>query len=167
MADITVADHAVDQRIKNLADASSKVVLRSHASPVEDIRAERGRSSFSSRELAEYLHGGPENLKRRYSWVTQLNTAWLTVQKKQELALSCQMLLRRAEIIGLLQSQPWGSKKRRHHLTRKEEYVDALRGVLGIWWAHRQPLLTALSNVRILTSAGATHEPLLILHAGT
>ena len=61
----TVAEHNVDERTRNLADASSKVVLRSHASPVEDIRAERESASFRSQELAEYLNEGPDKLKRR------------------------------------------------------------------------------------------------------
>ena len=65
MAHKTVADNKVDQRTKALADASSEVVLRSHASPVEDIRAERESSSFPARELAGYLNDGPDKLKRR------------------------------------------------------------------------------------------------------
>ena len=66
-----MAHHNDDTRTRQLADASSKVVLRSHASPVEDIRSERDSASFRSQELAEYLNEGPDKLKRRYLLVPE------------------------------------------------------------------------------------------------
>ena len=54
-----------DERAKQLAQASSKVVLRSHVNPVDDMAAERARASFDSQQLAEYFNEGPDKLKRR------------------------------------------------------------------------------------------------------
>lgn len=41
---------------------------------------------------------------------------------------------RRAQFVAMLEKTDWGSKSRRHFLSREEEYTEALRAALGIWW---------------------------------
>ena len=55
----------VDERTRELADASSKPILALHVKPTDDIEAERGRASFDSEEVAVLLHGGREKLQRK------------------------------------------------------------------------------------------------------
>ena len=55
----------VDERARALAQESSKFVLRSSCSPVEDMAAERARASFNPQELANELNEGADKLKRR------------------------------------------------------------------------------------------------------
>ena len=38
-----------------------------------------------------------------------------------------------AQFVAMLQKSDWGSKSRRHFLTREEEYTEGLRAALGIW----------------------------------
>lgn len=54
----------VDERTKKLVSQSSAVILGTHVDPKDDIIAERKRASFNSVELANYLHGGSDKLKR-------------------------------------------------------------------------------------------------------
>lgn len=58
------AQREVDERTRELAAASSRVVLSTHVEPSEDMKAERARSALDSRQLAEYLNGGKEKLQR-------------------------------------------------------------------------------------------------------
>ena len=68
----------VDERTRQLAATSSRVVLATHVEPTEDMRAERARSSLDSRQLAEYLNGGKEKLQRMCAYTC--SPAWLAAQ---------------------------------------------------------------------------------------
>lgn len=54
----------VDERTRQLVSQSSAVILATHVEPKDDIIAERKRASFNSSELASFLHGGSDKLKR-------------------------------------------------------------------------------------------------------
>ena len=54
----------VDDRTKALVQQSSDVVLSTHVEPREDMLMERKRSSFDTKQLAEYFNGGKEKLQR-------------------------------------------------------------------------------------------------------
>jgi hypothetical protein len=54
----------VDPRTRQLVEQSSAVILATHVEPKDDMLAERSRASFNSQELAEYLNGGKDKLKR-------------------------------------------------------------------------------------------------------
>jgi hypothetical protein len=43
-------------------------------------------------------------------------------------------LERRAELVKLLEAQPWGDKSHRYFLTREQEYVGGLEAAVGIWY---------------------------------
>ena len=42
-------------------------------------------------------------------------------------------LMCRQELIAFLRTKPWADKSRRYHWSRKEEYVNGLKGILGVW----------------------------------
>ncbi|KAK9833196.1 hypothetical protein WJX74_009804 [Apatococcus lobatus] len=90
-------------RVKMLVKASSRLVLAEHVEPQDDMRAERARASFASRNVAEALNGGKEVLEKRSRMVAQL------------------------------EKLPWGQKSQRAFLSREQEYVQALRAAMGIW----------------------------------
>lgn len=54
------------QRIKDIVEASSKVILANHIEPVDDICKEREQSSVEVNSLSRYLYGGQELLDRQY-----------------------------------------------------------------------------------------------------
>lgn len=54
-----------DERMRKLADESSKPILALNVEPSEDIQAERARASFDSEELAIELNGGKANLEKK------------------------------------------------------------------------------------------------------
>ena len=56
----------VDDRIRQLVEASSQIVLSTHIEPTQDILQERKRVSIDIQGLAEYLNGGAEVLQKRY-----------------------------------------------------------------------------------------------------
>ena len=58
----------VDDRTKQLVEASSRVILSTHLEPSDDIKKERQRASFDARGLAQHLNGGPEAMQRK--WVS-------------------------------------------------------------------------------------------------
>lgn len=47
-----------DQRQRELSNASSTAVLRTHTEPTEDMQNERARATFLSDELAEEMNEG-------------------------------------------------------------------------------------------------------------
>lgn len=51
---------------------------------------------------------------------------------------TCDTLLRRRELVRLLQSKPWGDKSLRYHLSREEEYRNGLQATIGIWYGSFQ-----------------------------
>ena len=55
----------VDDRLRKLADASSKPILAVHVEPTLDMDAERARASFDSEELAIELNGSRALLEKK------------------------------------------------------------------------------------------------------
>ena len=137
-----------DERARQLAAASSRVVLRSSQSPMEDMRAERARASFDSQELANHLNEGADKLRRRWGARAPPRAP------QQALAQSASPPRRprtcRKELIQFLHSQPWADKGSRYHWTRKEEYVNGLKGILGVWCAR-----AAAGRMIVLVRQGA------------
>ncbi|GAX78870.1 hypothetical protein CEUSTIGMA_g6309.t1 [Chlamydomonas eustigma] len=99
-------------RAEQLQKLSTSIVLKSAVAPTDDISAERRRATFNVEELAHILSGGSDKLERR-------------LRLAKEMALTS-----------------WGDKSRRHFLTREEEYVEALKGALGIWEKMRKEKLS-------------------------
>lgn len=58
------------------------------------------------------------------------------------LAGGADVLRRRAELVELLASQPWGDKSQRYFLNRDGEYVGGLQGAVGIWRLMREHKLS-------------------------
>jgi hypothetical protein len=59
--------HTADSSTKVLIEGPCRDVLKGARDPVEDAAAERRKATFSSEELAVFLHDGEDNLKRRYA----------------------------------------------------------------------------------------------------
>ena len=60
---------ASDERLRQLVDASSRVVLGdTHVEPTEDMVAERRRASIDSEALAVFMNGGAAKLQRKCVW---------------------------------------------------------------------------------------------------
>eukprot|EP00887_Chlorella_sp_A99_P006224 scaffold3.g6224.t1 len=95
--------HLASPETRELADNAAAPIVAANVPPTEDAKMERAKASFPSQELAEYLAGGADKLKRR------------------------------TELEQLLASQPWGDKSQRYFLTREQEYVGGLQGAVGIW----------------------------------
>ena len=55
----------VEQRIKEIVEASSNVILANHIEPTDDIIRERAASSIDGDMLSKYLYGGQEALDRQ------------------------------------------------------------------------------------------------------
>mmetsp|Transcript_25494 Transcript_25494/g.55452 ORF Transcript_25494/g.55452 Transcript_25494/m.55452 type:complete len:695 (+) Transcript_25494:125-2209(+) len=100
-----------DARTKQLQEASSRLVLASHVEPTDDIKAERQRATFDVKELSYALNGGKEILEKRSRYAKELSQT------------------------------SWGDKSRRYFLSHEEEYVEALKGALGIWEKMRREKL--------------------------
>jgi hypothetical protein len=60
-----MSSHTVDARSRELVEGPSRVVLTGATNPMDDAATERRRATFSSDELAAFLHDGKDNLKRR------------------------------------------------------------------------------------------------------
>jgi hypothetical protein len=55
-----------DDRLRNLVDASSRVVLgNTHVEPTTDMAVERRRASIDSEALAVFMNGGAAKLQRK------------------------------------------------------------------------------------------------------
>lgn len=57
--------HSADAKTKSLIEGPCRDVLKGARDPVEDAAAERRKATFSSDELAVFLHDGEDKLKRR------------------------------------------------------------------------------------------------------
>eukprot|EP00884_Botryococcus_braunii_P015671 jgi/Botrbrau1/2788/Bobra.0125s0001.1 len=97
-----MASNNVDDRTRKLVEQSSAVILATHVEPKDDMIAERKRASFNSQELAAFINGGNDKLKRL------------------------------GELAEILANTEWGDKSRRYYWTRPEEYVGGLKAALGI-----------------------------------
>jgi hypothetical protein len=53
------------ERLRQLADASSDVILRTHVEPADTMIEERSRASIDSKLLAAFMNGGIDNLNRK------------------------------------------------------------------------------------------------------
>ena len=60
-----VVQHIVDDRTRRLQEPSTAMITAVQADPKADLRRERSRATFPSRELAALLAGGEETLKLR------------------------------------------------------------------------------------------------------
>lgn len=72
--------------------------------PRKDALDERKKATFDSDEMCYYINGGKENVERQ------------------------------RELIELMSKHQWADKSKRYSWTREEEYVNALRGAIGIWY---------------------------------
>ena len=69
---------ASDERLRQLVDASSRVVLGdTHVEPTEDMVAERRRASIDSEALAVFMNGGAAKLQRKCVWYAVVSFARL------------------------------------------------------------------------------------------
>lgn len=52
-------------RVRSLVAATTTTALSTHVDPCDDMRAERGRASFSPAPVSLLLHGGDEDKLKR------------------------------------------------------------------------------------------------------
>lgn len=97
--------------------------MQGAANPMEDAAAERRKATFSSDELAAFLHDGADKLQRR------------------------------EELVQLLASQPWSDKTHRYFLTREQEYVGGLQAAVGIWKTMRGQKLSIEDGIAMRSLA--------------
>lgn len=57
--------HSPDAATRELVAGPSRVTMQGAANPMEDAAAERRKATFSSDELAAFLHDGADKLQRR------------------------------------------------------------------------------------------------------
>lgn len=60
-----IAQLVGDARAKELADAAAAPIIAANVCPKSDAAKERERATFSSDELAAFLAGGADKLRRR------------------------------------------------------------------------------------------------------
>jgi acyl-CoA oxidase len=90
-------------RHRELVHAATKDIQASTSNPVDDLRVERQRASFSSDRLAEYMNGGSAVMEKR------------------------------KRLIDLMSRQAWGDKSQMVFRTREQEHLAGLEGAIGIW----------------------------------
>lgn len=96
-------------RSRELVAQASRMIVARQSDPKEDARQERAKASFSSKEVAAFMHGGADRRAQR------------------------------ERLAKLLAAQPWGDKSDRYFLTREQEYVKGLEAAVGIWYDMAAP----------------------------
>ena len=70
-----------DPRTRAILEAPVRVVMTGAANPMEDAAAERRKATFSSDELAAFLHDGEDKLQRRsVAWCRLCGAEWLNAR---------------------------------------------------------------------------------------